>query len=255
MNIEKIPLSIVVITFNEEKNLRRCLNSASFAQDIVVLDSISKDKTKEISLACGARFYEQTWLGFGRQKKKAVGLAMFDWVLCLDADEEISKDLHDELILRWSELKEDTGYKLPRLSFYLNKWIHHGGWYPDYQLRLFNRKFSQWSEDLIHEKVLSPKTENFKSALNHYVFDDIADQVNTNNKYSSLQSEKMNHEGRRFNGFHFITKPMVKFIECYFYKMGFLDGWVGFIIAISAAYSVFLKWAKLWELKEKRSVK
>lgn len=249
MNVEKLPISLVVITLNEEKNIKRCLASCGFVSDIIVLDSYSKDKTKEIAQAFGARFIEQEWLGFGLQKKKAVELAKFDWVLCIDADEEVTSELKKELFLRWKTLDEKTSYKIPRLSFHMQRWIHHGGWYPDYQLRLFHRKYAQWSEDPIHEKVIANQVDKFQEPIAHYVFSNIADQVRTNDKYSTLQAQKMDQEGKSFNLFHMLTKPMVKFIECYFLKLGFLDGLPGFVIAISAGYSVFLKWAKLWELK------
>lgn len=250
MSKEKLPISLVVITLNEEKNIRRCLESVDFVNDIIVLDSYSKDKTRDICLQMNARFEQQEWLGFGRQKRKAVELAKNDWVLCLDADEALSSSLKQEILNRWNQLDEKTGYRLPRISFFLKRWIRHGGWYPDYQLRLFNRKYSQWSENPIHEKVISEKQEIFSSPIEHFVFTHISHQVVTNDKYSTLQAQKMQQEGKGFNWFHFFTKPFVKFVECYFLKLGFLDGMPGFIIAVSAGYSVFLKWAKLWELKE-----
>ncbi len=241
---------MVVITLNEEKNIRRCLKSADFVNDIIVLDSYSKDKTKDICVQLGARFEQQEWLGFGLQKKRATELAKNDWILSLDADECVSKELKEEIIAKWSNLDPKVGYRLPRISYFLRRWIRHGGWYPDYQLRLFHRKYSQWSEQPIHEKVLAESLADFKNPLQHYVFNNISHQVVTNDKYSTLQMQKMKEQGQVFNWFHFFTKPFVKFIECYVLKLGFLDGMAGFIIAISAAYSVFLKWSKLWESEE-----
>ncbi|MCK6599804.1 MAG: glycosyltransferase family 2 protein [Bdellovibrionaceae bacterium] len=252
MSKEKLPLSLVVITLNEEKNIERCLKSADFVNDIIVLDSFSKDKTKDICLSLGARFLEQSWLGFGEQKAKAVSLANNDWILSLDADEEITPELREEICRRWTSLDENKGYYIPRISFYLNRWIRHGGWYPDYQLRLFHRKKSHWAPVPIHEKVISPSTEKFNEPMAHYVFSKISDQVVTNDKYSSLQAIQMLENGKSFSYFHLVTKPLVKFIECYVYKRGFMDGLPGFIIAVSAGYSVFLKWAKLWELEKNR---
>lgn len=248
MDVKKLPLSLVVVTLNEEKNIERCLSSADFVSDIIVLDSFSQDKTKEKSLAQGARFVQQKWLGFGPQKKKAVELAKYDWVLCLDADEEITPELKAELITKWQGLKEQVGYRIPRKSFYLNRWIFHGGWYPDLQLRLFHRKYSQWSDHQIHERVIAQQEDVLTSPMAHYVFENISDQVLTNDKYSSLQAQKMFQEGKAFHWYYLLTKPKIKFLECYILKRGFLDGWPGFIIAVSAAYSAFLKWVKLWEL-------
>lgn len=241
---------MVVITLNEEKNIRRCLESADFANDIMVLDSYSKDKTKDICLQMGARFEQQEWLGFGLQKKRATELAKNDWVLSLDADECISKELKEEILAKWESLDPKVGYRLPRISYFLKRWIRHGGWYPDYQLRLFHRKYSQWSDQPIHEKVIAESSMDFNNPIQHYVFNSISHQVVTNDKYSTLQMQKMKQEGKSFNWFHFFTKPFVKFVECYVLKLGFLDGMAGFIIAISAAYSVFLKWSKLWESEE-----
>lgn len=249
--LAKLPLSLVVITLNEEKNLKSCLESVPFASDIVVLDSFSKDKTKEIAEAAGARFIEQSWLGFGPQKKKAVELAKYDWVLSLDADERLSPELQTEIQQKFETLNIKTGYLLPRISFYLGRWIRHGGWYPDYQLRLFNRQHSNWDQAGIHEKVIANQTAKFKMPIQHYVFESISHQVITNDKYSTLQSQNLFKEKKaHFSLFKLITKPWVKFVENYFYKRGFLDGLPGFIIAISSAYSVFLKHAKLWELEK-----
>ena len=158
--------------------------------------------------------------------------------------------MRQEIEQRLSNLNPQVGYRLPRISFYLGRWIKHGGWYPDYQLRLFNKKFSQWTDDVIHEKVKSNLQENFSSSLKHYVFKNIHHQVETNNRYSTLQAEQMRLRGKKFSYFHFMTKPYVKFIECYFWKLGFLDGWPGYIIARNAAYSVYLKWIKLKELQK-----
>jgi glycosyltransferase involved in cell wall biosynthesis len=241
---------VVVITLNEEKNIRRCLESADFVNDIIVLDSYSKDKTKDICVQMGARFEQQEWLGFGLQKKRATELAKNDWVLSLDADECISKELKEEILAKWEGLDPKVGYRLPRISYFLKRWIRHGGWYPDYQLRLFHRKYSQWSDQPIHEKVIAERSMDFSNPIQHFVFNNISHQVVTNDRYSTLQMQKMKQQGKSFNWFHFFTKPFVKFVECYVLKLGFLDGMAGFIIAISAAYSVFLKWSKLWESEE-----
>ncbi|MBL7542675.1 MAG: glycosyltransferase family 2 protein [Bdellovibrionaceae bacterium] len=251
MSLDKLPISLVVITLNEEKNIRACIESAPFVSDIVILDSFSKDKTKEIAISLGARVFDQSWLGFGPQKNKATELATYDWVLSLDADECVSPELHAEIRQKFASLNSTTGYLMPRKSFYLGRWIMHGGWYPDYQLRLFHRQNSGWNQGEIHEKVESLKTEKFQSCIQHYVFTSISHQVITNDKYSSLQAKQM-HENKSaaFSLFRLLVKPPVKFFENYIFKRGFMDGLPGFIIAVGSAYSVFLKHAKLWELKK-----
>lgn len=251
--MNQIPLTVVVITKNEESNITRCLTSVlGWVDEVVVYDSGSVDQTVQVASKLGAHVASGEWLGFGPTKKKATLLAKNDWILSLDADEEVSADLKNEIQQKFSSLDPESAYALPRKSYFLKKWILHGGWYPDRQVRLFNQKHSMWNQDLIHEKVQAKYLENFKNCLNHYVFKNLSHQVVTNDRYSTLQAQKMFNDGKKMNWFHFMTKPTVKFIECYFLKLGFLDGYAGYVIARSAAYSVFLKWAKLkefWDLK------
>ncbi|HPI40837.1 MAG TPA: glycosyltransferase family 2 protein [Pseudobdellovibrionaceae bacterium] len=246
---EKLPLSLVVITFNEEKNIERCLKSVPFASEWIVLDSFSTDRTKDLSLALGARFFQEPWKGYGAQKQSATLKASYDWVLSLDADEELSPELAQELLKNFDQLQADVGYRMPRRSFYLGRWIDHGGWFPDYQLRLFHRKHASWTLSSIHEQVKSHRTQKLVSPILHYVFRNLEHQVQTNNNYSSLQAQDLFTQRKNFSLFKLITKPGVKFLELYFFKSGFLDGLPGFIIAVGGAYSVFLKHAKLWEIE------
>jgi len=248
----KVPLSIVLISLNEQSNIARALNSVKWADDVVVYDSGSTDETIEIAKKMGANVIQGQWLGFGKTKKLATNYAKFDWVLSLDCDEVITEALQAELCSKLNILKPHHVYKIPRLSFYLAKAIKHGGWFPDYQARLFNKKYHNWNEVLIHEKINAKNYENLASYMNHYVFKNIEHQVSTNNRYSSLQAQEMYRSGKKFSWFLFFTKPWVKFIECYFLKRGFLDAWAGYVIAYSASYSVFLKWAKLRELEKNK---
>lgn len=242
-------ISAVIITKNEESNIQRCIESVLFLDEVIVYDSGSTDQTVAIASKLGAKVTVGPWMGFGPTKRHATGLALNDWILSIDADEEVSTELKNEILKRRETLQPEVGYRLPRLSFYLNQWIRYGGWYPDFQLRLFHRRHSQWNEEIIHEKVNSKSLDTFSSHLNHYVFKNIDHQVQTNNRYSTLQAIEMNKNGKKFRWFHFLTKPYVKFVECYFWKLGFLDGWAGYLIARNAAYSVLLKWAKLKELQ------
>ena len=248
-NENKIPVSVVLISLNEQANIGRALKSVSWAADIVVYDSGSTDRTVDIASKLGANVVQGPWFGFGKTKKTATEYAKLDWVLSLDCDEEVSKSLELELRESLDSLKPDCVYKIPRLSFYLGRWIKNGGWYPDHQARLFNKKYHNWNEAKVHEKVEAKKYEKMLSNLNHYVFKNIEDQVRTNNRYSSLLAEELFSAGKRFSWFHFFTKPTVKFLECYILKLGFLDGWAGYVIASNAGTSVFLKWAKLRELE------
>ena len=245
--MNKLPISVVIIAFNEEKNIERCLRSASFAEEIILVDSYSADNTCQIAQNLGAKVYQQSWLGFGPQKRFATSKANFDWILSLDADEEVSESLYQEIELKLSGLDPQVGYLIPRKSWFLGRWIMHGGWYPDFQLRLFNKQFSNWSDDPIHEKVLSRQKQKFQSCLHHYVFKNISDQVNTNDRYSSLQADQMKSKNKKFFIFTMLIRPWFKFLETYVLKKGFLDGLPGLIISINAAYSNFLRYAKLWE--------
>ena len=246
----RIPMSGVIITLNEEANLARCIKSMDFLSEVVVVDSGSTDQTVAIARSLGARVLEHAWMGFGPQKRFAVEQAVNDWVLCLDADEEISLQLKREIEKKFSELNPRVGYRLPRMSHYLGNWIHYGGWYPDRQLRLFHRKHSQWNLQTIHEKVESLQTAELKSEIFHYVFSGVSEQVQTNDRYSSLQAEKAFQSGLRFSYFYLVTKPWIKFLECYLLKRGILDGFPGFVIAVNAAHSVFIRWVKIWELEK-----
>lgn len=249
MSVKKLSLSLVLITKNEAHQLERCLRSVPFASDVVVLDSGSTDATVETAKALGARVFIEEWRGFGLQRRRAVELAAHDWVLCLDADEALSPELAAEIQARFAELDTKTAYRFPRLSFHLGRWIRHGGWHPDWQLRFFNRQHSTWSEAPVHEKVQAAQIGDFRSNLLHWVFRDLSHQVHTNDRYSTLQAQELHAKGVRSSLLKMLIKPKVKFWECYLFKLGFLDGRAGLVIAVGAAYSVFLKWSKLWEIQ------
>ncbi len=251
----KLPISLVVVTLNEEANIERCLRSVPFASDVVVVDSFSSDRTLEIAEKLGARIIQEKWRGYGPQKSFAVSKAKNDWILSLDADEALSPELQQEIAEIFAGLNPEVGYELPRRSFHLGRWIDHGGWYPDAQLRLFNRQYSQWSHDALHEKVEIKSRKRLKHDLYHWVFDSLSNQVMINDKYSSLGAEKLAKSGKRFSLLKLVFKPWIKFIECYFIKQGFRDGLPGFIIAVGAAYSIFLRHGKLWELEMKKNTR
>jgi glycosyltransferase involved in cell wall biosynthesis len=252
----KLPISVVIIAMNEELNIARAINSVQWADEVLVYDSGSTDKTVQVAENLGAHIIVGKWMGFGLTKKYASLKAKHNWILSLDCDEEVSLNLKNEIVEKLlSPLNEKTAYRIPRASFYLNKWIKYGGWYPDRQTRLFNKMYSNWGAEEIHEKVKAEQYENLSNNINHYVFRNIEHQVNTNNRYSSLQAQEMFRMGKKFSWLLFIIKPYVKFTECYLLKLGFLDGWAGYFIARSAAYSVFLKWSKLYEYERELSKK
>lgn len=248
--MEKRPISLVIITLNEDENIARCIASVPWADEVIVLDSESKDKTREIAESLGAKVHVQKFLGFRDQKQKATDLAKNDWILALDADEALSLGLSQEILHTFDTTPIQDGYRMPRLSFHLGRWIKHGGWYPDRQLRFFNRKKAKWGGGHVHEKIDCENVGTLKNNLLHYVFKDLKHQVDANNRYSSLGAQDLFDRGQKFCLIKLLLKPVSKFLETYVWKLGFLDGLPGFVISVGAAYSVFLKFAKLKELQQ-----
>lgn len=246
------PISVIIITKNEERNIERCLASVSFADEVLVVDSGSQDLTVKLAEKSGAKVLFREWMGFGPQKKWATSQAKHDWILSIDADEVVSAELASEIQRKFMELDPKTGYEMPRKSWFMDRWILHGGWYPDRQLRLYHRKHSDWPEAIIHERVIpsSGQIEIFKSPLYHYVFKNIGDQIETNNRYSGLLAQADFEKGKRFSILKMLLKPGFKFLECYFLKLGFLDGFAGYVIARNAGYSIFLRTVKLREVEQ-----
>jgi len=244
-----IKISVAIITFNESSNIRRCIKSVDFANEIIVVDSLSNDDTCEIAKSLGAKVVNQKFLGHIKQKQLAVDSCSNEWILSLDADEELSDELRNEIMeLLKTPFKYDA-YIMPRVSFHLGRWIRHGGWYPDAKIRLFNKTKAYWGGYNPHDKVIVNGTVGkLKGDLQHYVFDDLRHNIDTNNSYSSIMANDLFKEEKSFSYIKLFLKPIGKFLETYIYKRGFLDGLPGFIIAVGASYSMFLKFAKLWEL-------
>jgi glycosyltransferase involved in cell wall biosynthesis len=260
MSKTKLPISAAVITLNEEKNITACLHSLKWVDEIVVVDSLSSDRTKELAESMGATVLDQAFLGHVKQKQLAVDSCNHEWIICLDADERVTEDLRDEICTLFTSTSQDSlanGYTVARKSFHLGRWIMHGGWYPDRNIRLFNKKHGFWSGVDPHDKIqVSGEVKNLKGALEHYVFKDLKHNVDTNNFYSGISADIFFNEGKKPSLLKLFFKPFGKFIETYIVKRGFLDGLPGFIISVGAAYSMFLKFAKLWErhLMEKKNV-
>jgi glycosyltransferase involved in cell wall biosynthesis len=249
---QAMPLSLAIICLNEAENIERCIRSVPFASEVVVVDSGSVDGTREIAERLGARVLHQEWRGFRAQKDFATQQCSNDWVLSLDADEALSPEAAAETqrLLESLDLDAHDGFEYPRLSWNLGRWIRHGGWYPDRQLRLYHRRRASWAGgDHVHERVKAERVRKLRHPILHWPFIDLSEQIHTNNRYSSLGARELFDRGRRFSVAKLILKTSSKFIETYFLKRGFLDGLPGFIISVGAAYSVFLKFAKLWEIE------
>lgn len=246
-----LPISVTIITLNEEQNIARAIQSVQWANEVLVIDSGSTDRTVEIAQSLGARVLHQSWLGYGGQKNFAQKNASYDWVLNIDADEEVSPELAEKIQNVLKVVNDGSSVKgiyFPRKTFYLGKWILHGGWYPNELVRMADRRFSSWTEPQVHE-ALDVKGElvRIDSPLHHYTFRTIEDQILANLKYSKLGSEELTRKGRRSSLLLLLLKPFGKFLETYVWKRGFLDGIPGLIISINAAHSMFLKYAYLIE--------
>jgi glycosyltransferase involved in cell wall biosynthesis len=239
-------LTAVVITFNEEKNIGRCIRSLSgIVDEIIVVDSLSTDNTCTVARQLGATVFDVAWKGYAAQKNYGNELASQDWILSIDADEELSLQLQQS-ILEWKRQLPSFA-RFNRLTSYCGKWIRYSGWYPDAKIRIFHRKMAQWQGD-IHEKLVldTPLDVTFlKGDLLHYSITSISDQIKVIDKYSELAAQEMFVKGRKASYFRILFSPAFKFVRDYFFKRGFLDGYYGFLIAYNSAYSVFLKYARL----------
>ncbi len=238
-------LSATIITLNEEKHIARAIKSVSFADEIIVLDSFSTDKTVEIAKSLGAKVISDKFEGYGQHKNLAEKWANGEWILSIDADEEVTPELKKE-ILQVIESGQAKAYQLNRRTSFCGKWIYNGGWYPDKLTRLYKKNEAKWTEPKVHEelKVLDgSQTPLLKGHLNHYSFPSVESQIETNIKYAKLGSRQLiEKKGRKPYFFEVLFRPLGKFIECYFIKMGLLDGREGLIIALNASYSLFMKY-------------
>lgn len=242
-------ITAVIIARNEERNITRCLESVRFCDDILVVDSGSTDRTRELAGHFTPNVVVKEWTNYCEQRNFATSLVKTDWILSIDADEEVSTELREEIARLKGAAPAAQAFSIPRKTFHFGRWIRHGGWYPNRLVRFFNRQDGGWKGDELHEYWETPgDLGELQGHLNHYSFDNLADQVERNNHYSTLGALKLQREGKRFSFFRLTVKTASKFIETYFLKLGILDGYPGLIISVSAAYSVFLKWAKLWEL-------
>jgi len=247
-------ITAIIITYNEEKNIRRCLESLSWADEIVVVDSFSQDRTKEIASSFTDKIFDLEWQGFGKQKEFARTKASYDWVLSVDADEVVPEKLRDEIKNILNENNSLDGYYIPRLSNFLGRWIKHSGWYPDYVLRLFKKDRAKFDESTVHEKlVLDGKAGLLKNEILHYTDPDISHYLLKMNKYTSLSAEMLSTEGKSATLFDLLFRPMAIFFKMYLFKSGFLDGWQGFLLACFSSFHVFVKYAKLWHLRKSLS--
>jgi glycosyltransferase involved in cell wall biosynthesis len=252
-----IPLSVVIITFNEEKNIARCIHSVkAVADEIIVMDSFSTDRTADIVGRSGGIFHQRVFAGYGDQKNAAAVFATGEYILFLDADEFLSEELCQSIGVEKEKGFPYDGYTMNRLNNYCGKWIRHGSWYPDKKLRLTHRVKGVWNQDLVHESLeleQGSRVSHLKGDLLHHTYSNFDEHVEKNNRYSRLSAQLLYQKGKRIYAYKILVNPFWAFFSSYFLRAGFLDGFYGFVIAINIAHLTFLKYIKLYQLQQEQS--
>jgi glycosyltransferase involved in cell wall biosynthesis len=243
------PLSAVLITHDEERNLPRALDSVRFCDDVVVLDGGSTDRTRDLAAAAGARVETSVpWPGFVEQRNRAVAAARHDWVLAIDADERVTDGLRAEIQAEAARGFAHAGYRIPRLAFYLGRWIRGTDWWPDPQLRLFDRRRGRWQGGLIHESVrVDGSVGRLRGRMEHYSYDDISDHLATIDRYTTLWAEQAEKEGRRSGPLDPAIAAVWAFLRNYVVRRGIVLGEAGLTVSALNSYYTYVKLAKLRE--------
>lgn len=238
--------SAVIICKNEEHNIEACLESVRWCDEIVVVDSGSTDRTVELAKKFTPKVIFHEWPGYVAQKNYALDQATGDWILSLDADERCTPELRDAL-KREAE-SDAVAFEVKRHVFYLGRWINHGGWYPDWRVRVVRRGRAKWGGTDPHDKLIPDvPAKRIHADIHHYTYQNYSHQLRIINHFSDVVTDGWIKSGKRFSLFMALFHPPIKFLECYVWKLGFLDGWPGFVIAIASAFYVFTKQVKLRE--------
>ena len=252
--MEKSMVSACVMTFNNDDQIEDCLKNITWADETIVVDSFSTDKTVDICRKYTDRVYQRKWPGFKDQSNYTMSLARYEWILFMDADERITPELYNEIQIH---LKNNSanwcGFYFPRRIFYLGKWINHGDWYPAYDLRLYKKNKGCWEKEP-HAKIkLDGKAKYLKNDMLHFSYRNLSHQLKTIDTYTDMSASEMERSGVGFITLQLIFRPFIRFIKGYFFKRGFMDGVPGFIAAVTTSFYVFMKYAKLKELRTKKS--
>lgn len=252
-------ISAVIITFNEEANVASCIESIeNVVDEIIIVDSLSTDKTKEIAESYNkVKFFSQKWLGYVEQKNYANSLTSYNAILSIDADEVLSEKLK-ESIKQLKELEEDCFkvYEVSRLTNYCGSWIKHCGWYPDKKIRIFDKRSVKWQGELVHETLFLPKNTQIialKGDLLHYSYKNTSSHLQQFDKFTTLTAQEAHKNGKKVSLFGLYFRPKWKFLKDYIFKLGFLDGYAGYQVCKLSATATFLKYAKLKELNDNDS--
>ena len=246
-----LELSVVIITKNEAENISTALESVRWADDLVVVDSGSTDDTLSIARQFTDRVVTHEWEGYGAQKNFATGLAAHNWVLSLDADERLSPGLAHEIQTLLAGTPTARGYRIPRVTWYLGRWIRTTDWYPDHQLRLYDRRVARWGDRRVHESAsVDGPVGRLHGDIEHYAYRDVAHHLATIDRYTTLAASQMLADGRRAGLLDLVAHPPLAFLRNYFARLGLRDGVPGLIVSSLNTYYVFLKFVKLWEQQQ-----
>lgn len=243
-------ISVTVITLNEENEIGECLESVAWADEIVVVDSGSSDRTIEIAKKFTDKVVYHEWPGYAAQKNWAVDLATHRWILSLDADERVSRELREEIERLLLSSAPFAGYRIPRKNFFLGRWIRHGGWHPDYVLRLFRRDSGRFAARKVHESVaVQGEIGMLQSPLEHYTYRSMADYYQRMDRYSTLAAEEMFEKGMSANVIDLLLRPSATFLKMFLLRQGFRDGMDGFLLSRLYSIYTFSKYAKLYKMR------
>ena len=243
-------ISVVIITYNEEDRLEAALTSVEgIASEIIIVDSYSTDDTVKIAKEYTDRVYQRKWTNFSDQKNYANSKASYPWILSLDADEKLSSELKAEIKELLQSEHEYTGFSMPRRVFYLGRWIRHSGWYPDRKIRLFKKDSAYWEGEYVHERlIIEGNVRKLTGFLYHFTYRNIQDHLKRINLFSDLAARKIYAQNKKSRWYHFVFLPFFRFFKTYFWRLGFLDGFAGFVIAVLHGYAGFVRYAKLREI-------
>ena len=246
-------ISATIITLNEERHIRRCLESLEgIVDEIIVVDSGSHDTTLEIAAKLGARTTTHAWKNYAEQKNFASSLATHEWILSVDADECLSPSLRQDILQAKQILTQATAFEFPRRAFYLGRWIQHSGWYPDYKIRLFMKSKARWEGRFVHEALhIDGPIVRLRGDLQHYTCESISEHLGTLDRYTTLAAEDLWERQNRSGWTQLLGSAFTAFVKTYWLKQGFRDGMQGLIIACLASYYNLVKHAKVWELEQR----
>ena len=242
-------LSVVVVTLNEEERIRACLESVTWADEVIVVDAESHDKTAAIARELTDHVFVRPWPGFAAQKNFGIDQAHGEWILSLDADEVVSPALREEIQAELAAAGRHQGYSVPRRNVFWDRWVRHGGLYPDWQLRLFRRGRGRFVARAVHESVVvDGSVGRLRGHLEHRSYRDVADFLERTDRYTTLAADDWLAGGRGTRPFaDLVVRPLGRFLGMYVWRGGFLDGWRGFLLAVLYGYYVFMRSAKIWE--------